>query len=361
MENGSVVEGTATFLYSSEPCNSNRIKAEGIFESWDFSNTDETKELRLTQRYNAEMAGFTSLFNLYNDDLIIRLVDKIKEKAKNETIADSRTLDDLATEIRPTYKRQDILSQIHNDSRYAAVYCKIKDFKWSEISAKCKINKESLLAFKFNGTKRKYEANSSRDRILHRLDDLNEVLELYEAENYNEFLRKTKFVICNHDDKIRLKNAIEHISVSGDKTIGNILDYAEKTGLLKADELFDKFVQDKGYYLWERIRKITFNEYRNSIAYLKSYSPLATQHSVKGSEYDNVLVILESEWNKYDFRTIFGKGSANESVRLRTRKLFYVCVTRAKRNLVVYMPTDDVDIIKKAKCMFGEKNVIQIV
>ncbi|MBT2158663.1 hypothetical protein KK423_03665 [Clostridioides difficile] len=55
-------------------------------------------------------------------------------------------------------------------------------------------------------------------------------------------------------------------------------------------------------------KKITFNQYRKSVLYLKEFSPICTQHSVKGSEYDNVLLVLESDWNKYDFNTLFGKG-----------------------------------------------------
>ena len=109
-----------------------------------------------------------------------------------------------------------------------------------------------------------------------------------------------------------------------------------------------------------RIKKISFKEYRNSILYLKEFSPISTQHSIKGNEFDNVLVVLESNWNKYDFETLFGKGSENENVIKRTRKLFYVCITRAKKNLVIYMPTDDLEIVASAKEYFGEENVLSI-
>lgn len=84
---------------------------------------------------------------------------------------------------------------------------------------------------------------------------------------------------------------------------------------------------------------------------------MCTQHSVKGSEYDDVLLILESNWNKYDFNTLFGKGSTSRSVQLRTKKLFYVCITRAKKNLVIYMPTNDCEIVKTAENYFGKENV----
>ena len=63
---------------------------------------------------------------------------------------------------------------------------------------------------------------------------------------------------------------------------------------------------------------------------------------------------------KPHFNTLFGKGSSNSNVQLRTKKLFYVCITRAKENLIIYMPTNDFDILRKAKEFFGEENIIDI-
>ena len=112
----------------------------------------------------------------------------------------------------------------------------------------------------------------------------------------------------------------------------------------------------------ERIKKLPFSEYINSIAYQKEYLPFATQHSIKGSEFDNVLVVLDNgEWNKYNFNSLFVEKNSNNkpftpSVVQTTRKLFYVCCTRAMKNLVIFMPTSDVNVIEKAKELFGEEN-----
>ena len=73
-----------------------------------------------------------------------------------------------------------------------------------------------------------------------------------------------------------------------------------------------------------------------------------------------MLLILESDWNKYDFKTLFGKGSSSQNVKARTKKLFYVCITRAKRNLIIYMPTNDDEIVKSAENFFGKNNVANI-
>ena len=360
MENGTIREGSIKFLYGNETDDFISIKEKSIFESWNFLDGKQTKELRLTHKYNAEMAGFKDLYNLYNSDLIIKLISKIKEEIDKENLDNDKTLEELALEVKKIYKKTELLDQIKGDEIYNSIYSVLKDMSWEEACGKCSLTKDSLMSYKLNGMSGRYEANSHRDMILRRLDILEEIIELYEDNKINDFLRITKFSIHDRNDKICLKQAIEYLVSEDNKTIEEVLKFAEVKGLLKEDELFSDYISNKGFYLWERIKRITFNQYRKSVLYLKEFSPICTQHSVKGSEYDNVLLVLESDWNKYDFRTLFGKGSPNSNVQKRTKKLFYVCITRAKKNLIIYMPTDDSDILEKAKEYFGEENVIDI-
>lgn len=360
MENGTIREGSIKFLYGTEINDFISVKGKNIFESWDFSDGKQTKELRLTHKYNAEMTGFKDLYDLYNADLITKLISGIKKKIDKGNLDCNKTLGEIALEVKPTYNKVELLDQINGNEIYQSIYSVLEDMSWEEAYEKCRITKESLMSYKLNGMSGRYEANSYRDRILRRLDILEEIIELYEANRFNDFLRITKFSIHNRNDKICLKQAIDYLVSEDNQTIENVLKFAEVKGLLKEDELFSDYISNKGFYLWERIKKITFNQYRKSVLYLKEFSPICTQHSVKGSEYDNVLLVLESDWNKYDFRTLFGKGSPNSNVQKRTKKLFYVCITRAKKNLIIYMPTDDSDILEKAKEYFGEENVIDL-
>ena len=360
MENGTIREGSIKFLYGIETDDFISIKGMNIFESWDFSDGKQTKELRLTHKYNAEMAGFKDLYDIYNTDLIIKLLSKIKQEIDKGNLDSDKTLGELALEVELTFKKLNLLEQIKGNEIYQSIYSVLEDMSWEEAYEKCRVTKESLMSYKLNGMSGRYEANSYRDRILRRLDILEEIIELYEDNKFNEFIRITKFSIHNRNDKICLRQAIDYLVSEDNQTIENVLKFAEEKGLLKEDELFSDYTLKRGFYLWERIKKITFNQYRKSVSYLKEFSPICTQHSVKGSEYDNVLLVLESDWNKYDFNTLFGKGSSNSNVQLRTRKLFYVCITRAKKNLIIYMPTNDSDIIEKAKEFFGEENVMDI-
>jgi DNA helicase len=360
MENGIIREGSIKFLYGNVIDDFINLKGKDIFKSWDFSDGEQTKELRLTHKYNAEMAGFKDLYELYNADLIITLISKIKENIDKRNIDGNKTLGELALEIKPVFKRLDLLEQINKNETYQYIYSVLEDMSLEEAYEKCKVTKESLISYKLNGISGRYEAKSYRDRILRRLDILEEIIELYEANKFNDFLRITKFSIDNRNDKVCLKQAIDYIVSEDNRTIEDILKFSEEKGLLKEDELFNEYILNRGFYLWERIKKITFNQYRKSVLYLKEFSPICTQHSVKGSEYDNVFLVLESDWNKYDFNTLFGKGSSNPNVQLRTKKLFYVCITRAKKNLIIYMPTNDSDILWQAKNFFGEENVMDI-
>ena len=358
-ENGVIIEGNIKFIYGKEQEDINFLKNKALFKPWNFLNGEQTRELRLTHKYNAEMAGFKKLYDLYNDDLIIKLIDNIQKNIDNHENKES-VLNELVLQLRPTYNKKDLFEEIITNEIYNLIYQDIKNLLWKDVLEKCKISKESLMSYKFNGISGRYEANSHRDKILKKLDVLNELIELYESKKFNEFLKKTNFSIQNKNDKSKLKEIMNYLILEDGKTIEEVLNFSEKQGLITEDMSFDNYIGIKGFYLWERIKKIPFKEYRNSILYLKEFSPISTQHSIKGNEFDNVLVVLESNWNKYDFKTLFGKGSGNENVIKRTRKLFYVCMTRAKKNLVIYMPTEDLGIVNSAKEYFGEENVLSI-
>lgn len=365
MYNGEIIEGSVKFLYGSSNINYDIVKKHDIFKSWNFSNGQDTKELRLTHRLNAKSAGFENLYNLYNDDPIDKLIQNIKGKLKKINDTGEKTLDEYVVEYRKPSNEQDFINKklvaIKVNEDYDKLYNKLKDIPMKDISTKYSLNSDSLLSYKLNGVIGKYEAKSSRDKILQRLDLLEEMITLYNEKKYNEFLKKTKYRITNKEDKVKLKGVMDYLTNNQNITIDQVLEYAASSGLLKEDDRFTDFILNDGWYLWQRIKNIEYREYRNSIKYLNEYSSLCTQHSVKGSEYDNVFVILDAAgWNKYNFNTLFGKGSSTIDVIKRTQRLFYVCITRAKQNLVIFMPNDDVEIINNAEKYFGAENVMKI-
>ena len=363
MDNGSIIPGTVKFVYGNDINQLEILRGSQLYRKLEFNAPSKTKELRLTHKLNAEMAGFSKLFELYNTDLFVKLITGIKKKINVNKIDDNGKLfKDLVEESQIVVRRGGplIVDEIKSNSELSAFYDEIKTCSFEEVSSKSKVNKESLLSYKFNGLSSRYEAGTDRDRILKRLDLVYELVELYKTGKHNEFLRITKFKITSSKDKISLSNVMTEIS-GDDITIGRVIELAEEHELISKDDLFTNFINNKGYYLWSRLKIMPFQEYVNSIDYLREYVSVITQHKVKGSEYENVLVLLDNgKWNQYNFDTLFGKGSSNENVQNRTKRLFYVAITRAMKNLIVYMPSNDRQIIEKAKDYFEQSDIVNV-
>ena len=101
--------------------------------------------------------------------------------------------------------------------------------------------------------------------------------------------------------------------------------------------------------------------------YIEDQSPFATQQGVKGAEFKRVLVVLddeESEYNLFSFGKYFGitplsnndRENINEgvdSVLSRTRRLFYVCCSRAVHDLAVVLLVPDIQQARVAVAAKG--------
>jgi DNA helicase-2/ATP-dependent DNA helicase PcrA len=96
--------------------------------------------------------------------------------------------------------------------------------------------------------------------------------------------------------------------------------------------------------------------------YIDELSPFSTQQGIKGAEFDRVIVIAddgESSHFQFSYEKYFGikELSPNDKKNLdegketqveRTRRLFYVCCTRAMNDLVVVLFADDVEAAEQA-------------
>jgi DNA helicase-2/ATP-dependent DNA helicase PcrA len=96
--------------------------------------------------------------------------------------------------------------------------------------------------------------------------------------------------------------------------------------------------------------------------YMLEESPFATHHGVKGAQFERVLVVLDDEeasYNQYSYGKYLGytplsdTDEANivegkETVLDRTRRLFYVCCSRAVKDLAVVLFATDVAAARAA-------------
>lgn len=224
----------------------------------------------------------------------------------------------------------------------------------------CYVNKDQMLDDKSEDDSTKGTGSKLSPLNIH-LHKIEQCIQLYLNKEYNEFMRSTSIKqISRAWQKKMLREGIDKIiSVYKKMTISEVIDLADGLGICIKDDKFESYI-DSHPYLWRRIKDVEYQEARNSYEYRMGNQPFSTQHKTKGLEYNNVLVILKSNWSKYNFASLFYDNNKKATIVERTKKLFYVCCTRAKENLVVYYPMATKEVVEGATQMFGEKNVYKI-
>jgi DNA helicase-2/ATP-dependent DNA helicase PcrA len=92
------------------------------------------------------------------------------------------------------------------------------------------------------------------------------------------------------------------------------------------------------------LANLAYNEFVNGIEFLRPSAIYSTDHGVKGEEYDNVIFVIGRGWNNYNFEKYIPMNPANisaddQSAYERNRNLFYVCCSRPKKRLVLFITT----------------------
>lgn len=363
MINGKIKKGDIKFLYGKNmPFND--IKQLQYFKNWDFSNPKETKELRLTHNLIAETAGFFGLMEIYDKDPILKLKKDFLNHIKNEKISinESLTFDDVLRSVnwkKKTQKDRQYLDIFLENEINRKCYDLVKDKLFLDV-IKIYFDKDNLISDKKEIDEEK-STSSKRDKLIRHLFKIQSVIQMYKNKNYNDFLRKTSFLLNKAENKKLIKEKIDILINMKDNSISDIIEYANYSGICIKDDNIINFIKENEY-LYKRVSKIKYYEFINLYEYLEGFSPLSTQHKIKGEEFKNILVILDNgKWNNYNFEYLFNqKQSKSENVLNRTRKLFYVCCTRAMENLAVYCNNPSNEMIKTAEEWFGKENCCQI-
>ena len=340
------LSGSIKFIYSNaDEIDFASIKRHEIFNHWNFYDVAETKELYLTHSLIADKAGFGEIFRIYNNDEIIKHVKKIKTKLKK---------DDHLSEIEgKTFEYVLNMKVVNEANNYKSF---IDDNKVLFENTK-PVLFEDLLKVYLNTDQL---IGDNRDKLIAHLKKIQERIYLYETNQVNEFIKKTDYKILTVDDKVKLKNAIDSIVNKKNETIENIVNFADEKGITKKDDNFTNFVEEN-QYVYKRVKDLPFTEIINLYKFEEDLTPYSTQHGIKGAEFDNVFVILDNgRWNQYNFKYLFEETGGKESVIERTQKMFYVCCSRAKKNLVVFYPKPSDAVLAKAKNWFGNENVQEV-
>lgn len=156
-------------------------------------------------------------------------------------------------------------------------------------------------------------------------------------------------------------------------TIREVLVFMNERELVSLDDRFAGYLADGGAGADEEeagAEQAAVNAFLDCVAtelwgyreYIEDQSPFATQQGVKGAEFARVLVILDDEegdYNLFSYGKYFGISplsatdqkhieDGTDSVLGRTRRLFYVCCSRAFQDLAVVLFVPDVAAARAA-------------
>ncbi|BBK78998.1 MULTISPECIES: UvrD-helicase domain-containing protein [Clostridium] len=375
MKDGKIKEGNIKFVYSKD-IEMRKVYDSSYCKTWHFNNPVQTKELRLTHNLIAGQAGFSELMDIYDSDPIVKfkkdIVDEIKKK--NISIKDEETFDNVINQLNLTYKsginkdrsKKDVKLE---DSTFNDLYNIVKDWPFSKVK-NIYFDKDNLIDDKKEDYMEERIREPRRDKLIQHLFKIQNLLNFYKNNQYNDFLKATSYTITTISDKTKIRDIIDKFDNIENDTIESVIKYADEQNLCKIDDKLEHFIHYNDY-LYERVKKVKYKVFKELYNYLEGYVPLSTQHKIKGTEFDNVLVILDNGgWSKYNFEYLFNpeivenlkndKRKNFPTILERTKKLFYVCCTRAKENLVVYYPNPNEEILVNAEKYFGRENVINL-
>lgn len=372
MKDGKIKKGTITFLYGT---NIESVYSSKKIEGWDFTDSLQTKELRLTHNLIAGEGGFNELLEIYDADPIIKLKSEFKKFIKKESIEidEQKSFGELLESVEWVYKIGDNKGKSHlevllSNAENEKLYSYVKNEPFSTIN-RMYWDKEQLLDDKIeaDGTVVK---DAKRDALIKHLYKIQSIIVLYKQKNYRDLLRKLDMKVSSNADKKNIYDMLEELLIIQHQSIGDIVEFANAKRICVKSDSFNRFVEKNKYLYW-RIANIRFEVFQNLYHYLEGRRPFSTQHKIKGLEYENVLVVLDNGgWNKYNFEYIFddtivstltpAKKNTYSKIKQRTEKLLYVCCTRAKDNLVVFFPAPSLQVIEGAKKLFGDTNCINL-
>jgi DNA helicase II / ATP-dependent DNA helicase PcrA len=151
--------------------------------------------------------------------------------------------------------------------------------------------------------------------------------------------------------------------------VRDVLRHVRDTELLRLDDRFAQHLLaeavDDGHSGFANVQAFLacgVPELWSYRRYIDEESPFATHHGVKGAQFERVLVVIDDEeaaYNLYSYGKYFGFlplsdrdqehiDAGEESVLDRTGRLFYVCCSRAVKDLAVVVFTQNVEDARAA-------------
>ncbi|NGY65056.1 UvrD-helicase domain-containing protein [Lentzea sp. NEAU-D13] len=204
--------------------------------------------------------------------------------------------------------------------------------------------------------------------------EIEKLCQAYESKDYGEVIRlvgRDGTRIVRHSEKAKIAAFMQELTnLRQSSDIGTVLDFVVENQLLgrprrlrdveeriAAEELdgTDEVLRD----FVTALRAIPYSEVMAFSRFRDERTPFSTQHGVKGTEYDDVIVVVDDgAWNQYDMGEMMAGTERLPQRRERSRNLFYVCCSRARRGLaVVFLSEPPAGAVETARRWFGPENV----
>lgn len=164
--------------------------------------------------------------------------------------------------------------------------------------------------------------------------------------------------LASHGDKVRWSQAMAdllHLRETG--TVGNVLRHiAASTLIALPDAVARRELEAADWQGTEhapgetpedkvartlKLHEVPYSQVVALHQFINGHTPFATKHSVKGDEFENVLVVLGRGWNKYNFGQFLewvaqgGPPADKWEAFERNRNLFYVSCSRPTTRLAL--------------------------
>lgn len=163
-------------------------------------------------------------------------------------------------------------------------------------------------------------------------------------------LKIKRYPITSKLDKIKWKELEEQLDVARKQNGIDVIKIAVESHLIPVPQAI------LGYYEMyftapettysnttiENFLNLEYEEFLAVIDFLYPESKFSTEHGVKGEEYDNVIFVIGRGWNQYQFEKYIpmiknGIDIGKEAAYVRNRNLFYVCCSRPKKRLILFV------------------------
>ncbi len=287
--------------YSDEQLDRAATKFDVILDSWGWRDQQNVKLLFLVRQMIARRLGFSDFHKLFTGQYA-------SSRAQEDYESGEHSL------LKPFVR---------------SIWPLVERYKHYDIRSVMNILRENSPAFDPEGenTKKSLKEMLELAELL-----VNELSERWDSDDLGTILRFARDnQLCNLSDRLLEDLDREPMQEDYDKN-----EHSTEKGRWLADSFFAMDTSKIAKY----------------VDFVNDNTPFSTQHGVKGEEYSNVVVVFddtEAAWNTYSFTKALTPGTSGEGTEGqldRSRKLAYVCFSRAEVNLKVILFTPNPESAK---------------